>query len=157
MDSEDSSNASTKSEDILEMRSHPFSHPEQYVFHKDNDRETIRKDPKGKGKGKALMFPIDVNPMNLDFGLDDKENKRDSKIAEKPAVVNTPEVNTHERHYFTKSTPMGAHVSDLDNRRHSTATTIADVARKPSVAASKPAKKNRFSFLKKSDNGVAAH
>lgn len=129
------------------MRSHPFSHPEQFVFHKEQDEETIRNSSKGKGKGKAPMFPIDMNPMDVNLDLDDQEeDKRDSKIIDNP----------QERRYFTKSTPMGTPASGLDNRRANTMPTIDD-APKSAAAASKSAKKSRFSFLKKSHDGIAAH
>lgn len=69
--------------------------------------------------------------------------------------------NTHyadvkpERKYFTRATPMGASVSELESR---TQDVHADAALpKPREAAIKPAKKSRLSFLRKSSNTVTAH
>lgn len=123
-------------DDILEMRSHPFSHPEQYVFQRDQSGEPVRHDSKGKGKGKAPMFPVE-----LDLDRNDYET---SRKVEKPA----------ERIYFTRDTPLGAKASELDSRPTTPATNSPP---KSPVDAPKLAKKrSRFSlFGKKGDDSVA--
>lgn len=134
-DSEDSSNASSKSDDILEMRSHPFSHPEQFVFRKSQDLGYA-------GKGKAPMDPVGQTLVTQNENVVPHEGSK--------STFESPP----ERRYFTKATPTGGPLSEIERKTSNAAESIPAAIHETST---KQAKKSRFSLFKKGDNAVAAH
>jgi len=115
-------------DDVLEMRSHPFSHPEQFVFGHD--------EPVGKGKGKAPMLP--------EFVTEDYQTI---------TTANPPTKSAPERKYFTRATPTGAPVSTFEHVAHEkTGNEESTAVKKAEVKP--PLKKSRFSFIRKAQVAV---
>ncbi|KAL1305859.1 hypothetical protein AAFC00_004011 [Neodothiora populina] len=130
-DSEDSSNASSKSEDVLEMRSHPFSSPEQFVFRKSRDFEDhVSKDWKGKA------------PM---YGSNTMMAERATMSQHSPEAERDQQP---DRRYFTHASPTGPSTSQM---------TVKPAPASSKDTATRPTKKNKFSFFKKEGSSVAAH
>jgi len=106
------------------MRSHPFSHPDQFVFGVDQGEMITRND--SKGKGKAPMYP----------SYADHESPREH---ENRAFEPIP-----ERKYFTRAHLSGTTAPQVADTP-STATTAEATPKSPK-------KKGRFGLFKKGDS-----